>query len=180
MCEEYRARPAPTYQRSLFAKMRVVARHPCFCPSFANALLIQKAIEKTCKACGLKSIEAEVAGADSCGDVYVDINQTTQALSCILINALQSYKDENGPVWIECSQTEDNGAIVVIRDQGCGMDPVTLEKATQPFFSFRPAGRRRGMGLAQAQRLLSLNRSTIKLASEPDKGTTVTVTFPKI
>ena len=142
--------------------------------------LIQKAIDKTCKACGLKSVEAEITGADNCGNVYVDIHQTTQALSCILTNALQSYKGESGPVWIECSQAEENGAVVVIRDTGCGMDTVTLEKATQPFFSFRPAGRRRGMGLAQTQRLLSLNDSTIKLASEPKKGTTATVTLPKV
>ena len=142
--------------------------------------LIQKAIDKTCKVCGLKSMEAEISGADNCGNVYVDIHQTTQALSCILTNALQSYKGENGPVWIECSPAEENGTIVVIRDQGCGMDSVTLEKATQPFFSFRPAGRRRGMGLAQAQRLLLLNGSTIKLTSEPKKGTTATITLPKV
>jgi len=125
-------------------------------------------------------MEVQVNGADACGNVYVDIHQTTQVLSCILMNALQSYKGENGPVWIECSQAEGNGVVIAIRDQGCGMDSVTLEKATQPFFSFRPAGRRRGMGLAQAQRLLLLNNGTIKLASEPKKGTTITVTLPKV
>ncbi len=142
--------------------------------------LIQKAIDKTCKTCGVKSVEAEIAGADDCGDVYVDIHHATQALSAILTNALQSYKGENGPVWITCSWAEDNGLVLVIRDTGCGMDSETLEKAAQPFFSFRPAGRRRGMGLAQAQRLLLLNGGTLKLASEPEKGTTVTVTLPKV
>ena len=142
--------------------------------------LIQKAIDKTCQACGLKSMEAEISDADNCGNVYVDVHQTTQALSAILTNALQSYKGENGPVWIECSSTEENGVVVAIRDAGCGMDPVTLEKAMQPFFSFCPAGRRRGMGLAQAQRLLVLNGGTLKLASEQNKGTMVTVTLTKV
>ncbi|MBL7214640.1 MAG: HDOD domain-containing protein [Phycisphaerae bacterium] len=142
--------------------------------------LIQKAIDKTCKACKLKSMEADITGADNCGSVYVDVHQATQALSFILTNALQSYKGETGPLWIECSSAEKNSVSVAIRDTGCGMDAVTLEKATQPFFSFRPAGRRRGMGLAQAQRLLLLNGGTLKLAGEPNKGTTVTITLPKV
>ncbi|MBC8379184.1 MAG: HAMP domain-containing histidine kinase [Planctomycetes bacterium] len=142
--------------------------------------LLQKAIKKTCEACNLSTMETEISGADSSGSVYVDVHQATSALSQILTNALQSYKGENGPVRIECSIAEDNGSVLVIRDTGCGMNAVTLEKSTQPFFSFRPAGRRRGMGLAQAQRLLQLNGGTLKLSSEPNKGTTVTVTLPKV
>ena len=142
--------------------------------------LIQQAIDKTCKACELKSMEVEIDVDDNCGSVYVDVHQAAQALSAILANALQSYKGENGPVWIECSSAEENGVIMMIRDTGCGMDAVTLEKAAQPFFSFRPAGRRRGMGLAQAQRLLVLNGGTLKLSSEQNKGTMVTITLPKV
>ena len=59
------------------------------------------------------------------------------------------------------------------------MDAETLsQKATHPFFSAKPAGRQRGMGLAYAARLIQLNQGTLTLASEPEKGTTVTVTLP--
>ena len=58
------------------------------------------------------------------------------------------------------------------------MDEQTLSKATQPFFSDKPAGRKRGMGLAHAQRLIEINNGTLDIASQPGKGTTVTVTLP--
>jgi signal transduction histidine kinase len=60
------------------------------------------------------------------------------------------------------------------------MDAHTAAKATDPFFSACEAGRRRGMGLAHAQRLLTLNGGDLKLASQPDQGTIVTVTLPKV
>jgi putative nucleotidyltransferase with HDIG domain len=142
--------------------------------------LLGKAIDKTCKACRIDGFQADVVGDEPCGSVYADIHQVTQAIGYILTNALQSYPDGTGPVRIACAMTDNNGVKIEIRDRGCGMDSDTLRKATQPFFSFRPAGRRRGMGLAHAQRMLGLNGGTLTLASEPGKGTTVTVTLPKV
>jgi signal transduction histidine kinase len=54
-----------------------------------------------------------------------------------------------------------------------------LGQATKPFFSARPAGRKRGMGLAHAKRLLVLNGGNLQLVSQPGKGTTVVVTLPR-
>ncbi|MHC4337891.1 MAG: ATP-binding protein, partial [Planctomycetota bacterium] len=39
----------------------------------------------------------------------------------------------------------------------------------------RPAGRKRGMGLAHTARLIQLNDGSLDIASEPGKGTTVTI-----
>jgi signal transduction histidine kinase len=58
------------------------------------------------------------------------------------------------------------------------MDAETLAKAAQPFFSSRPAGRKRGMGLAHAQRLLQLNNGSLHLASEVGAGTRVRINLP--
>ena len=140
-----------------------------------------KALTKAAKVDRQDSLEAILDGLDEAGQIYVDIHQVTEALAAILTNAQQAYAGGSGPVWIDCV-TSDNGASVImaIRDEGCGMDAETLAKATQPFFSSRPAGRRRGMGLAQAQRLLTLNGAALKLASNPNEGTTVTVTLPKV
>lgn len=141
--------------------------------------LLQKAADLTKKTSGLESLEAELSGAGLLDTVYVDINQVVQSLAYILTNALQSYKGDNGPIWIDV-QTAKDTVTITVRDQGCGMDADTLARATDPFFSSRPAGRRRGMGLANAQRLLKLNGGSLKLDSQPEKGTTVTVTLPKV
>lgn len=68
---------------------------------------------------------------------------------------------------------------IVIADHGCGMDAETLRKATHPFFSAKPAGRKRGMGLAYAARFIQLNKGTLTLASQPAKGTTATICLPQ-
>ena len=126
-------------------------------------------------------MEIEIAGDGAADSVYVDVHQVSQSVSCILTNALQSYKGENGPVWVDCRVLpEGKGVSVAIRDTGCGMNAETVAKSTNPFFSSCTAGRRRGMGLAHAQRLLLLNGGSLKLTSEPDAGTTATITLPKV
>lgn len=51
-------------------------------------------------------------------------------------------------------------------------------RATSPFFAAKPAGRKRGMGLAYAGRLIRLQRVTLEIARQPEHGTTVPVTLP--
>ena len=58
------------------------------------------------------------------------------------------------------------------------MDEATVRKAPSPFFSAKPAGRKRGMGLAYASRLIRLNRGRLDIDSHPGHGTTVTVVLP--
>jgi signal transduction histidine kinase len=60
------------------------------------------------------------------------------------------------------------------------MDETTLRQATKPFFSARPAGRKRGMGLAHTQRLLVLNGGSLRLTSQPGKGTIATIRLPRV
>jgi putative nucleotidyltransferase with HDIG domain len=142
--------------------------------------LFTKAFEKTCRQNQLESLETEMT-IDPGESVYVDVHQITEALACLFSNAIQSYPGQNGPIWIT-SQTQDSGnaVLLTIRDKGCGMAPDIVQKAFQPFFSHRPAGRRRGMGLAHAQRLLQLNNASIRLESAPGQGTTVLVQLPKV
>jgi signal transduction histidine kinase len=109
----------------------------------------------------------------------VDSAQIVSAIANIISNAAESYGDRTGPIAIT-ARTDENGKTVrlAIRDQGCGMDAATLKKATQPFFSARPAGRKRGMGLAYAARFIQLNAGRLEMAGEPDSGTTVTIHLP--
>ena len=65
-----------------------------------------------------------------------------------------------------------------IQDSGCGMNEEVRRKATQPFFSAKPAGRKRGMGLAYASRFIQINGGSLVIESQPQRGTTVTVSMP--
>ena len=142
--------------------------------------LIEEAIKKTAKLHKIKKFQPELTAIDGLPEVYVDPDQIVASLTRILSNALDSYEDGTGPIMIDGSCPQPEGfATFTITDQGCGMDAETLAKATQPFFSARPAGRKRGMGLAHAQRLITLNKANMNLTSQPLKGTKATINLPK-
>lgn len=63
-----------------------------------------------------------------------------------------------------------------IRDNGCGIPPEKLEKIFDPFFTTKPQGT--GLGLANVASLVRQHRGSIGIASEPGKGTEVTIRFP--
>ena len=56
------------------------------------------------------------------------------------------------------------------------MTPDQLERVFEPLFTTRPGGT--GLGLTVAQRIASAHGGSIRLASEPDRGTTVEVRLP--
>jgi signal transduction histidine kinase len=112
------------------------------------------------------------------GQVFVDPKQVTDALANIIVNALESYPGDNGPVEISAQQVYGTRLDIAIRDHGCGMDADTAKKAANPFFCAKAAGRKRGMGLAHASRFLQINGGRLKISSQPGTGTTVTVSLP--
>jgi signal transduction histidine kinase len=142
--------------------------------------LISEAMEKIAAKRKIQKVESETVGIENTAQVFVDKQQIVQVFGALIDNAMDSYPDGNGPIRIEGQNAlEDRSVEIRITDRGCGMDEATLSQATKPFFSARPAGRKRGMGLAHAKRLLVLNGGSLQLVSQPGKGTTVIVTLPR-
>ncbi|MHC4520186.1 MAG: ATP-binding protein, partial [Planctomycetota bacterium] len=139
--------------------------------------IIDEAVQLAGQKSGVDHVNAQVQASGGSPDVFVDSGQVVSALANVISNAIESYSDSMGPVKIVI---EPGPATVRLKisDLGCGMDAETLEKATHPFFSAKPAGRQRGMGLAYATRLIQINGGTLAIESQPDQGTTVTVTLP--
>ncbi len=65
-----------------------------------------------------------------------------------------------------------------VRDDGKGMDEDTLRRASEPFFTTKPAGDGAGLGLSIVQGVVKSWGGEIEIASRPDQGTTVTITLP--
>jgi len=139
--------------------------------------IVEEAVQLAGQKTGVEHINAQIQSAAEPRPVFVDSGQIVSALANILANAVESYSDAMGPIKIVVDPGQ-LAAHVQISDLGCGMAAQTLQKATHPFFSAKPAGRQRGMGLAYAARLIQLNGGSLTLASEPEKGTTATVTLP--
>lgn len=103
----------------------------------------------------------------------------TAALSEVLINAIHATDPKTGRIAVQAGHDPWSGRVVInIKDNGCGMDEATLKRAFDPFFSSKPAGRRRGLGLAKALRWVEASGGSIRLESRAGEGTRVLVVLP--
>ena len=110
--------------------------------------------------------------------MFVDADQITQVLIELLTNSRAAY-DAYPLARIEAGMDDISGDVVVrVVDNGHGMDAATLDNAFTPFFSSLTAGRRRGMGLSKARRLVQLAGGKIWMNSTPGEGTTVCFQVP--
>ena len=156
--------------------------------------MLDEAVQLTGRKTNREHIDVQIKVGADVRDVFVDSAQIVSALANVIANAVESYGGQVGPIEIAADAfvVTPSGVIpemplrahyervkIVIADHGCGMDGETLRKATHPFFSAKPAGRKRGMGLAYAARFIQLNRGTLTLASELGKGTTATIYLPQ-
>lgn len=139
--------------------------------------IIDESIQLAAHKAGVEHIDAQVQISPEVRNVLVDSAQVVVAVANLIANAIESCADSAGSVQIGV-EPADGWLRLQIHDAGCGMDEATVRKAPSPFFSAKPAGRRRGMGLAYASRLIRLNRGRLYIESQQGHGTTVTVVLP--
>jgi len=108
--------------------------------------------------------------------LQADGEQLKQVLLNLLINACQAIP-EAGEIVVRTALDPADWLRVEVSDGGTGIPAEQLDKVFDPFFSTKPAGT--GLGLAVAHRIVEAHRGTIRIASEPDRGTTVTVRLPR-
>jgi PAS domain S-box-containing protein len=131
---------------------------------------------------------------DSLPRVFVDATGLDTALLNLLVNArdamphggsiavstrLNHLEDTYAPVkmgelkpgWYACASISDTGE---------GMSKETLERVFEPFFTTKARGKGTGLGLAMVYGFVKQSGGTIRIYSEPGKGTTVTLYLPLV
>jgi PAS domain S-box-containing protein len=116
----------------------------------------------------------------------VDTHQIELAILNLAINARDAMPD-GGAIDISADQAVfevesglPGGPFLRIRvaDTGTGMDPDTLKRAIEPFFSSKPLGKGTGLGLSMVHGLAVQLGGALDLASEVGKGTVATLWLP--
>ena len=108
--------------------------------------------------------------------LYCNKAQMKQALMNIILNAINTLKDqENGILEISTLENATN-MFCFIKDNGSGIDSVVLNKIFDPFFTTKSMGQHTGLGLSIAQDIIvNKHKGQIDVETELGKGSTFAI-----
>ncbi|WP_181298170.1 MHYT domain-containing protein [Pseudomonas sp. Q2-TVG4-2] len=117
---------------------------------------------------------------------YVDANQLEMVLINLVVNARDAMP-AGGTIRIEgqlrtlrssAEQPTQEFVALIVCDDGTGMSPETLARATEPFFTTKGPGKGTGLGLSMAHGLAEQSGGRLVIESSAGKGTTVELWLP--
>ncbi len=104
----------------------------------------------------------------------VDRSRMKIAILNIIVNAMEAITGENGCLTIETTRSGEN-CIIIIRDNGKGMDEETLAKVFDPYFTSKTNGN--GLGMTNSQNIILNHKGKIEVFSEEGNGTSFIITL---
>jgi CheY-like chemotaxis protein len=137
-----------------------------------------------------RSIDPSIAVTITCDpdlpSANVDPNQLELAILNLAINARDAMP-RGGTLDIRATAESagegqrlksGNYVCISVRDTGTGMDPQTLARAVEPFFSTKGVGKGTGLGLSMVHGLAAQLGGMLDIVSKPGAGTSATIWLP--
>ena len=135
---------------------------------------IEQAMAPVLKSKGIRLI---CKGEPQYADMEPDLIKSL--LYNLIDNASKAITD-GGVIAVKASAVE-GGCVFQVADTGRGMEQEELSRITEAFYRVDKARSRSqggaGLGLALCKEIVKLHKGTLHFASEPGKGTRVTVTL---
>jgi signal transduction histidine kinase len=105
-----------------------------------------------------------------------------QVLFNLLLNARQAIQHRNGRIRITADRETEGRIAVHVADNGAGIPADRLPEIFNAFYSTkkdRPDKSGIGLGLTLCKEIVEEHGGAMRVASEPDRGTTFTFTLPQ-
>jgi signal transduction histidine kinase len=120
-----------------------------------------------------ENIRVTVDCPDALPEVLGDLDQVRIVFANLLRNAREAMPQ--GGALTVTGRPDGDRVAVAVADTGVGIAPENIIHIMEPLYSTKARGL--GLGLAIARAILEKNKGTLRVASEPGRGTTFTVTL---
>lgn len=115
-------------------------------------------------------------------EIMGDDNQLYQVVLNLVTNAAQaigaSAAGQRGTITIGVRYADDGRALLIVDDDGPGMDAETQSRIFDPFFTTKTAADGTGLGLSVVRGIVQDHKGEIELKSELGRGTRFEISFP--
>jgi signal transduction histidine kinase/ActR/RegA family two-component response regulator len=169
-----------------YSRRQVLTPVPVILESYIAGLeeLLQRALGAT--------ITLEVHHADNLWPVMIDHHELENAVINLAINARDAMPG-GGRLDIEMENVSlDDEAVtryeelkpgdyveISVSDTGVGMSENVIERAREPFFTTKEAGKGSGLGLSMVYGFIKQSHGHLTIYSEPGHGTTIRMYLPR-
>lgn len=183
---------AANRSRDITAQLLAFSRKQIIAPRIIDLNDQISGTQKTLNRLIGEDIDLNVVFGKNLWPIKFDPSQIEQILMNLAVNARDAMVN-GGTLTIETENSLLDAAFcrkragaapgefihLLIRDNGCGMDPDTLEHIFEPFFTTKDAGKGTGLGLATVYGIVKQNDGFIEVVSAPGTGTTFHIYLPR-
>ncbi|MGD9548807.1 MAG: ATP-binding protein [Candidatus Krumholzibacteriia bacterium] len=130
---------------------------------------------------------------EPCDQILGDPAQIHQVVMNLCTNAYQAMESGAGRLRVNLRQVKEapqggvgrselppaaGFVLLEVADTGQGMDPATLDKIFEPYFTTKEPGKGTGLGLAMVHGIVKDCQGAIEVTSSPGRGSTFRITLP--
>lgn len=137
--------------------------------------IIEGVIRQVTPQCRHRQITVERHLAPDLPAMLLDADRLTHALLNVVLNATEALR-EGGTLAISSVRSGPGDVVVVVDDNGVGIDAAQAARVFDPFVTTKPGGV--GLGLVNARAAVEGHGGTITLAPRQPVGTRVTIRLP--
>ncbi|HIJ77882.1 MAG: response regulator [Desulfobulbaceae bacterium] len=140
------------------------------------------------------TIELQVDLDMHCRPVLSDATQISQVVMNLGTNAYHAMRESGGVLSVKLDELHVDSTLMAqvpelavgdyarltVSDNGCGMDPATMERIFEPYFTTKKIGEGTGLGLAVVHGIMRSHGGAVFVESRTGQGSIFTLFFPVV